>query len=140
MILEHRHRGGRHWDWLFEEPELPVGSDGSLWAARLPRSPRYWPAEPFALMITPLAAHRRRYLTYQGPLTRQRGIVRRIERGTVLPHRWHAGGGWLTLSLAGWCGQVVIDHRSPDRCRAVFYPDPPLASPHSTTLASRPEL
>jgi hypothetical protein len=108
VILEHSHHGGRHFDWLFEHPAWPVGAAAPLWAGRIARPPRCWPGSTARLLVQPLAAHRRRYLDYQGPLSRDRGVVRRVDRGWVTALLWRESRAVLRLDLAGWRGRVEL--------------------------------
>jgi len=123
VILEHRHRGGRHWDLLIEHPAGPLDGPAPLWAARLPWPPARWPATPCRLLATPLPDHRRRYLRDQGPLTHGRGAVRRVDQGHARPRRWCQGRASLTLHLTRWHGRVELRHLTPDRLALSVYPD-----------------
>lgn len=105
---------------------MPVPDAAPLWAGRLGLAPSRWPATPFRLIVAPLAPHRRRYLHYQGPLTRGRGCVRRVEQGTITPGLWRLGRAELTLHLHQWTGRVALHMLTNDRIAATFYPDHPL--------------
>jgi hypothetical protein len=125
VILEHRHRGGRHWDWLFEHPGWPADDSAPLWAARLPRLPQRWPDRAIRLLAVTLPDHRRRYLCYQGPLTGGRGTVRRVAAGEVRPIRWRQGRAALLLWLGNWQGRVELRRLTTSRCSVLFYPQSP---------------
>jgi hypothetical protein len=77
VILHHRVKGGEHWDLMLEH-----GEKLATW--QLSR-------EPAAPTDLPMAAqrigdHRKAYLNYEGPISGDRGHVRRVDAGTV---EWH---------------------------------------------------
>jgi hypothetical protein len=72
VVLRHDGIPEPHFDLMFE---TSPGSLLSTW-----RSPS-WPIEP-ATPLTPLPAHRRDYLAYEGALTGGRGTVWRVAEGT----------------------------------------------------------
>jgi len=71
-----------HWDLMLER-------GGALWTWRLLRLPAAWHAAGTAaddggersVAATRLADHRLRYLTYEGPLSENRGDVSRVDQG-----------------------------------------------------------
>jgi len=70
VILEHTWNGV-HWDLMLE-----VGNALRTWALQsLPTVPGIWH------QARPLADHRLAYLEYEGPISGDRGTVRRIDRG-----------------------------------------------------------
>jgi len=71
VILEHDHPF-RHWDFLIEDGD-------SLASWRLLELPRTGVRIP----ASPLPAHRRDYLTYEGPVSGDRGSVQRIHAGSM---------------------------------------------------------
>lgn len=82
-VLHHTGVDQPHYDLLFEtRPESP------LTAFRLPR----WPAIP-GDPAAPLPDHRPIYLSYQGPISRNRGHVRRVAAGTV--RIWQSAVQWV---------------------------------------------
>jgi hypothetical protein len=133
VILKHCHRGGRHFDWLFEHPAWPIGAQGPLWAGRLAWPPGGWPDGPFRLTVEQLSDHRRRYLHYQGPLSRERGVVTRVDRGLVQPRLWRTGRVSLLLELGGWSGRVELTRRVDNWWDAAAYPWPRGAAAVSCT-------
>jgi hypothetical protein len=75
VILEHTgsatYKPGQHWDLLLE------GTEG-LRTWQVPCDWREMPRQ----IVQELPLHRAEYLEYEGPLTGDRGIVRRIARGS----------------------------------------------------------
>lgn len=72
-LLEHAAPDGLHWDLLIELP----GRDGlATW--RLDRNPL---AAAGPIAATRIADHRRAYLEYEGEISGNRGVVRRLDRG-----------------------------------------------------------
>ncbi|MFQ5415103.1 MAG: DNA polymerase ligase N-terminal domain-containing protein [Phycisphaerae bacterium] len=74
VILHHRVARGDHWDLMLER-------DGALMTWRLPREPVG--AGSLPMPARRIGDHRLAYLTYEGPLSRGRGDVRRIDAGTL---------------------------------------------------------
>ncbi len=74
VILHHSHADGEHWDLMIEQGD-------ALLTWQLLR-------EPVGRSSLPIAAkrigdHRKAYLDYEGPVSRDRGRVRRVDAGTV---------------------------------------------------------
>ena len=121
VILLHIRRGERHWDWLMDDPDpLAPAPAAPLWAARCDRPPHLWAApHAAAMLLTPLPPHRRRYLTYQGPLTDGRGTVVRVAEGHARPLLWSASRRIVTLTLHGMAPLTLdLTRLTPDRWRA----------------------
>jgi len=87
VLLEHRWNGV-HWDLMLEDGEAL-----RTWAIDAPVVPG---AELPARL---LAAHRRAYLDYEGPVSGGRGAVRRIDRGVYVPRVWREDR--VRVELAG---------------------------------------
>ena len=76
VILQHQLPTGEHWDIMLETatalttwsilPQLPLGSS-------------------FTCPATPLPAHRKHYLDYEGEISGNRGRVVRLDSGTYEP-------------------------------------------------------
>jgi len=97
-ILEHTTPTGVHHDWLIEDPTRPdpKAQDTRLWTARVAPPPQDWARlQRFDLIVIP--PHRRHYLTYQGPVSADRGRVRRLARGTCFAELWSEQRIVLTL-------------------------------------------
>jgi hypothetical protein len=92
VILEHRWRG-THWDLMLEvEPGGPLRT----WA--LDQAPIV--AEPHeAIPARALPDHRAAYLTYEGPISGDRGEVRRVDAGTFAVIEW--ADACVVVELAG---------------------------------------
>lgn len=73
VILYHTGYGAVHWDLMLEEA-------GSLATWRLYRDPCGLGTEGWELF--PIGEHRPAYLDYEGPLSGDRGKVRRVSSGT----------------------------------------------------------
>ena len=71
VVLHHSGFGEEHYDLMLE---LESGSKLSTW--RLP----HWPPRE-GDSFTPLADHRRDYLEYEGPISGNRGSVKRVAAG-----------------------------------------------------------
>ena len=100
VLLEHDHPI-LHWDLMLE-----WGDALKTW--RLGRIPQ----EASSIEAAPLPDHRLAYLDYEGPVSGNRGSVRRIDSGTFLliESDGESGNGSLTFQLAGQRlqGQAVI--------------------------------
>lgn len=79
VVLSHQTRGGDHFDLMVEQTP-----GGRLATFRIAVHPRFW-AKAGRLTLTPLADHRRDYLTREGDLSGGRGWVHRIDSGIVIP-------------------------------------------------------
>lgn len=87
VILEHR-RETVHWDVMFE-----VGDVLRTWAVDAPVEPGV------KLAARPLPDHRIAYLDYEGPISGDRGEVRRVASGTFATLEWLDDR--VVLSLTG---------------------------------------
>jgi len=77
-VLHHTQVKNAHYDLLVE---LTPGGNLACWNADC------WPPEKHPRPITRIADHRRIYLEYQGPISGDRGMVRRIAGGSCRVHR-----------------------------------------------------
>ncbi len=73
VILRHEQAGSAHWDFLLEAGEALAAWRIEILPGDLPRGESA-PARR-------LPDHRRQYLSYEGPVSRGRGTVRRVESG-----------------------------------------------------------
>jgi hypothetical protein len=85
VVLRHEGVDDPHFDLMFETSS---GSALATW-----RSPR-WPIESDT-SLTKLADHRRAYLDYEGPVSDNRGHVRRITSGFYRLERASSGATWI---------------------------------------------
>ena len=74
VILHHMQNDGEHWDLMLEHA-------GILWTWQLEREPTTRDALP--MPARRIEDHRLAYLSYEGPISRGRGSVRRIDSGLV---------------------------------------------------------
>ncbi|TWT41739.1 hypothetical protein RAS1_28610 [Phycisphaerae bacterium RAS1] len=81
--------GTRHWDLMIEVP----GKD-ALGTWRLLGDPM----EEVSVVAKPIGDHRRAYLDYEGPVSRGRGVVRRVDTGVA---------EWLERSETGMCVRLT---------------------------------
>ena len=94
VLLEHAVGESVHWDFLIE---MSHSLDLATW--RLARDPSRVTCDP--IDAERIADHRRLYLNYEGPISGDRGTVRRVDRGescvvSSSPERWR-------FSLRGAC-------------------------------------
>lgn len=101
VILEHTYRGV-HWDFMLEcDAELRT------WALSEPPQPGT------SIVARPLADHRLAYLDYEGPVSRERGAVKRWDRGsyTLIEQR----DDCIAVRVEGErCVGTVVLTREPD--------------------------
>lgn len=89
VILRHENIDAPHFDLMFE---TTPGAALATWRSDV------WPITQTTALVH-LADHRREYLSYEGPLTGDRGNVRRIEAGSFARAEYSAER--LTFELAG---------------------------------------
>ncbi|MCC7204211.1 MAG: hypothetical protein IT441_03970 [Phycisphaeraceae bacterium] len=119
VILRHSSSQGCHYDWLFEQP---VARETSLlWAARSAHAPRAWSAVG-RWALDALPPHRRLYLNYQGPLSRQRGRVVRMDGGWCRDRLWTPHRILLDVHLRQFTGLVELERLTPERWHARILP------------------
>ncbi len=73
VVLLHRQREGSHFDLMIE-------NGPTLAAWKMDTAPEHASAE--GIPCTRIAEHRRRYLSYEGPISGDRGHVSRLDEGT----------------------------------------------------------
>lgn len=74
VILYHRLKASEHWDLMLEQGEI-------LLTWQLERDPTG--PSPFPIPARRIGDHRKAYLTYEGPISGDRGEVRRVDAGTL---------------------------------------------------------
>jgi hypothetical protein len=87
VILRHEGIDSPHFDLMFEKSQ---GGLLATWRSDV------WPIEQPTPVLR-LADHRRDYLTYEGPLTGNRGSVRRVEAGAI--EREYCSAGRIDIDL-----------------------------------------
>lgn len=87
VILHHVTPQGSHYDWLMAYPFDFATPAAGLWTARVDQPPELWQVGR-RLPLVLLPDHRLRYLHYQGPISGNRGQVRRIAQGQYTPCLW----------------------------------------------------
>ncbi len=92
VILRHEGIDSPHFDLMFE---TTAGGLLATWRSDA------WPIEQPTPLLR-LGDHRRDYLTYEGPLTGNRGSVRRVEAGAIA--RLTTSTGRIDIDLAASAG------------------------------------
>lgn len=119
VILRHASSRGCHYDWLLEQP---VAREASLlWAARSAHAPQAWSAVGH-WTLDALPPHRRLYLNYQGPLSRQRGRVVRVDEGWCLDLLWTPHRLLVDVHLRNFTGRIELHRIAQDRWSAHVLP------------------
>lgn len=93
VVLRHEKQDDVHWDLMLETDDILA-----TWAISPP--PRL---DAFRCAAVRLPDHRRHYLDYEGPISDDRGSVRRIDAGTfetTAPGRFRLRGSLLDGMLA----------------------------------------
>ena len=114
FVAQHHVRGDdSHWDLMFEH-----GQALATWRAPCPLSQ----IRDQPVSLTRIGDHRLAYLTYEGPLSRDRGRVSIEERGVFRVRSWGAAACVLELEGEQTAGVLRIqrEHASGDRWHAVL--------------------
>ena len=105
VILEHTTKGQSpsddsqvHWDLMFEVAAGLPRELGRLSTWQVPCPPGDWFDGPVA--CRKIFDHRPQYLTYEGPISQNRGQVRRLD-----------GGSYAVLEISGQSWKVSIEGR-----------------------------
>jgi hypothetical protein len=142
-IIEHTTATGVHYDWLIEDPSLedPQSPHARLWTARVYHPPAHWAAVK-RLDLQVLPPHRRAYLTYQGPVSGDRGRVRRIASGVIHPLLWTPSRLRLSADLDNFTGIIDAHDLGAARWLATAESHPPRFTPPapSGSASSRTRL
>ena len=102
VVLEHEWNGV-HWDFMFE-----AGNGLRTWS--LPSRP----VPGTELTARALADHRLAYLDYEGPVSGDRGSVRRVAAGTYRALEWEPGHVRVRLAGDQLVGEVDLACPGPD--------------------------
>ena len=106
VLLRHQCGAASHYDLMIEDPAAPAG-EGPLLTWRIAEPSWRW-AGLRQVELHAIAAHRRDYLTYEGPLGGGRGEVSRVDEGEVVARNWSADGGAVDLCLTHFAGSVEL--------------------------------
>jgi hypothetical protein len=99
VILHHQVDAGEHWDLMVEHGDVLL-----TWS--LLREPVGQPALP--LHARRINDHRKHYLDYEGPISDNRGWVRRVDSGTVRIEELTGERCVLTLRGGVLCGRFEL--------------------------------
>lgn len=103
VILHHQLQDCEHWDLMLEH------GDGLLtWQLPLkPDSPDWFP-----ISCRRIADHRKAYLTYEGPVSKNRGTVTRFDSGSVTVLEMTAQICRFELQGLRLSGNFILEHRA----------------------------
>lgn len=104
-ILHHTGHGREHWDLMLEHR-------GVLATWRLFREPTGRDALP--IRARRIGDHRRAYLEYEGPVSGDRGEVRRVDAGAVEIEEFTPDACSFTLSGGRLTGRFALTRRVDD--------------------------
>jgi hypothetical protein len=107
VLLRHETAGGVHHDWLMADPRKSADPESRLWTGRVGPPSRDW-ADLGTWPVQPIGAHRRDYLTYEGPLSGGRGRVTRVDEGTFVPLDWTKTRILIDLKFRHCQGRVEL--------------------------------
>ncbi len=104
VLLRHQDSSGCHYDWMIADPRSP---QGLLWTARSSIASTNWhDANRFDL--EPIPPHRREYLDYQGPISKGRGSVVRVDSGSAVAWVWNDQSMIIQLAMKHCIGTVQL--------------------------------
>ena len=107
VILLHESHRDDHWDFMLENGDILT-----TWAMTPQLS-----TDSFTCHVESLPDHRRAYLEYEGPVSHNRGTVRRIDEGIfeiMTPNSYRLTGRLLT-------GILIIETSDDSENRTVFH-------------------
>lgn len=128
VLLRHDEPGGgHHYDWMIENPAPdPANAEAggaSLVTWRVDFPSRQW-GERGTMDLTPLKPHRRAYLTYEGPISRGRGSVRRVDQGSAAVRAWSPSEAVVDVNMTHFTGTLRLNRTAPHHWTAVVSPTP----------------
>lgn len=109
VILRHDVGGDSHWDLM-----LDLGTTLATWQLASDPAVLSDPASTTSISARRIGDHRRAYLTYEGPISGNRGSVTRVESGSY-ELSGHCPCGW-TIRLKGQllAGEFKLTAVTPD--------------------------
>ena len=110
VLLRHTCGDATHYDLMIEDFAAAPGQ-GLLRTWRIAEPSWRW-ADLGRVELQGIDAHRRDYLTYEGPLSGGRGEVTRVDGGEVMIHEWSEQRTVLEFSFRRFSGTVEMrsDH------------------------------
>jgi hypothetical protein len=115
VLLHHRAPGGDHYDWMIADPR-GRGPAARLWTARVAAPSTEW-AKLDSWTIEVIAPHRREYLTYEGPVSNNRGSVTRVDGGECVAREWSDRRIVVDLRMRGFRGTLAMEPETHTRWR-----------------------
>ena len=107
VLLRHDTPHGSHFDWLLDTPNVWRNPRSKVWTARTQTPTGDW-SNAGTWNLCRITDHRRRYLTYQGPLSGGPGTVDRVDEGWFVPQLWDDEQMILDLTLIRCQGRVRL--------------------------------
>ena len=99
VILHHRLENSEHWDLMLEHGEV-------LLTWQLPMEPTG--LDCFPMLAKRIADHRKAYLSHEGPISEDRGTVRRISSGIVRIDEITMFRCGFTIESERWKGEFEL--------------------------------
>jgi hypothetical protein len=107
VLLKHVMPSGTHHDWLLVDPCSRREDSTPLWAGRVKTDSREW-AVSGTWGVEQIEPHRRRYLTFEGPIGGERGRVARVDCGWFVPVLWGADRIVIALTMHHCQGRAEL--------------------------------
>lgn len=126
VLLRHRLAGDCHHDWMLADPFDP---EGDLWTGRVRPHSHRW-ASMRGWYVQQITPHRRAYLTYEGPVGRERGTVTRVDDGTFVALQWQHDRIVMDLAMIYCHARVILRRIRGDRWWAKVINAAPDATSH----------
>lgn len=120
VLLHHEQRTGSHYDWLLVSPNP---SAAGLTTFRIAPCSAEW-EDRAVFSMQQLPDHRMVYLSYEGPISRDRGRVRRVDQGTHLPRLWSDSRIITEVALRHWNGRVDLRRTDGSNWQASLFREP----------------
>ena len=114
VILHHHQIENPHWDLMLERDE-------SLATWQVAANPATWSANP--ITCRRIFDHRKKYLNYQGPLSDDRGQVKRHETGNFHPIEISERHWSIELQSQKLTGTLSLTQITDDQWYLYFKPD-----------------